>query len=132
MAPIAVGTETDGSLVNPSTRASLYTIKPTYGLVDTTNIIPTSSRYDTADPMGKSVKDVADLLSVLVDHSKTEVSQGGYASAMTTTWNDIRVGTLDPEQWKMSDDFVKPAPQATKQIVRLGSSDSGIAELTFF
>lgn len=118
LAPIAVGTETDGSLVTPSTRASLYTVKPSHGLVDTTNIIPTSARYDTAGPMGKTVKDIADLLEVLVDHNKTEVPQGGYASTMTTTWDDIKVGTLDPKKWRMSDAFVKPVPEATRQIVR--------------
>ena len=67
--------------------------------------------------MGKTVRDVANLLDVLVDHNKTEVPQDGYASAMTTTWNDIKVGTLDPEKWRMSDAFVKPVPEATKQIV---------------
>lgn len=113
-----MGTETDGSLVTPSTRASLYTVKPTHGLVDTTNIIPTSARYDTAGPIGKTVKDVTDLLNVLVDHSKTEVPQGDYASAITTTWDDIKVGTLDPEKWRMNDTFVKPVPEATLQIVR--------------
>ncbi|KAL8937649.1 MAG: hypothetical protein Q9216_004321, partial [Gyalolechia sp. 2 TL-2023] len=119
LAPIAVGTETDGSLVTPSTRASLYTVKPTHGLVDITNIIPTSARYDTAGPMGKTVKDVAELLNVLVNHSKTDVPQGDYASAMTTSWDDIKVGTLDPEKWRMSDEFVKPVPQATKDILEL-------------
>ncbi|KAL8902973.1 MAG: hypothetical protein Q9207_004246 [Kuettlingeria erythrocarpa] len=117
LAPIAVGTETDGSLVTPSTRASLYTVKPTHGLVDTTNIIPTCTHYDTAGPMGKTVKDVADLLNVLVDHSKTEVPQGDYASAMTTSWDDIKVGTLNPEDWRMGDGFVKPVPEATKSIL---------------
>ncbi|KAL8746982.1 MAG: hypothetical protein Q9190_001061 [Brigantiaea leucoxantha] len=117
LAPIAVGTETDGSLVTPSTRASLYTVKPTHGLINTSCIIPTSERYDTAGPMGKTVRDVANLLDVLVDYNKTEVPQDGYASAMTTTWNDIKVGTLDPEKWRMSDAFVKPVPEATKQIV---------------
>lgn len=83
------------------------------------NIIPTSVRYDTAGPMRKRVKDVANLLDVLIDHDKTQVPQGGYASAMTTTWNDIKVGTLDPQKWQMSDGFVKPVPEATKQIVCL-------------
>ncbi|KAL8806995.1 MAG: hypothetical protein Q9182_000976 [Xanthomendoza sp. 2 TL-2023] len=117
LAPIAVGVETDGSLVTPSTRASLYTVKPTHGLVDTANIIPISARYDTAGPMGKTVKDVADLLDVLVDPSKTDIPHGNYASAMTTSWDDVKVGTLDPEQWRMDDTFVKPVPEATKMIV---------------
>ncbi|KAL8808982.1 MAG: hypothetical protein Q9200_003825, partial [Gallowayella weberi] len=77
------------------------------------------ARYDTAGPMGKTVKDVADLLDVLVDPSETEIPHGNYASAMTTSWDDIKVGTLDPEQWRMGDDFVKPVPEATKMILEL-------------
>lgn len=95
----------------------MYTIKPTHGLVSTENVIPTSARYDTAGPMGKTVKDVADLLNVLVNHSKTNVPQNDYASAMTSDWSDIKVGTLDPEKWRMSDSFVKPVPEATAQMV---------------
>lgn len=122
MAPVAVGTETDGSLVMPSTRASLYTLKPSHGLVNMSNIIPISARYDIAGPLGKTVKDVATLLDVLVDHDKTQVPPGGYVSAMATTWNDIKVGTLDPEKWRSSDELVKPVLEATKQIVCLSVS----------
>ncbi|KAL8646443.1 MAG: hypothetical protein Q9226_006854 [Calogaya cf. arnoldii] len=68
-------------------------------------MILTSARYDTAGPMGKTVEDVADLLNVLVDHSTTEVPEGDYASAMTRSWDDVKVGTLDPEKWKMDDAF---------------------------
>lgn len=117
MAPIAVGTENDGSLVMPSIRANLYTIRPSHGLVNMSNIIPCCTRYDTAGPLGKTVKDVANLLDLLVDRDGTEVPLDGYASAMTTTWNDIKVGTLDPQKWRWPDSFVKPVPEATKEIV---------------
>ena len=114
---MSVGTETDGSLVTPSTRASLYTLKLTHGLVSAVNIIPTSARYDTAGPIGKTVKDVADLLTIMVDHPKTVVPLGGYASAMTSDWGDIKVGTLDPDKWRISESFVKPVASATEQMV---------------
>ena len=48
------------------------------------NIISISARYDTAEPMKKTMKNVANFLDVLIDHDKTEVSQNGYASTMTT------------------------------------------------
>ena len=112
-----MGTETDGSLVTPSIRASLYTIKPTHGLVSAVNVIPTSARYDTAGPVGKTVKDVADLLTILVDHSKTDVPLGGYASTMTFDWVDFKVGALDPEKWRISESFVNPVASATAQMV---------------
>ena len=117
LAPIALGTDTIGSLITPAGRASLFTIKPTHGLIDPTNIVPITKRFDTAGPIGKITKDVADLMDVLVDQNKTHVPEGSYASAMVSDWTDIRVGTLNPETWRLSDDFVKPVPEATKQIV---------------
>ena len=50
---MALVTETDDSLVSPATRASLYTFKPSLGLVESDNIMPTSLRYDIAGPFGK-------------------------------------------------------------------------------
>ena len=117
LAPIALGTETIGSLVTPAVRASLFTIKPTHGLVNPTNIVPITARYDTAGPIGKTTRDVADLMDVLVDHDRTHVPQGSYASVMVFDWTDIRVGTLDPETWRLSAAFVKPVTEATKQMV---------------
>ncbi|KAL8823961.1 MAG: hypothetical protein Q9191_005407 [Dirinaria sp. TL-2023a] len=117
LAPIALGTETIGSLVAPATRASLYTIKPTHGLVDPSNIVPITARFDTAGPLGKTAEDIAMLLDILVDHWKTNVPDGSYASAMTTTWSGLKVGTLDPENWQLPGWFVKPVPNATKQIL---------------
>lgn len=117
LAPIALGTETMGSLTTPAIRASVYIIKPTHGLVNQANIVPITARYDTAGPIGKTAKDIADLLDILVDHSKTSVPDGGYASAMVSDWTDIKVGTLDPEKWRWPDTFVKPVPEATKQIL---------------
>lgn len=117
LAPVALGTETIGSLVTPAVRASLYTIKPTHGLVNPANIVPITARYDTAGPLGKTAKDIAMLLDVLVDHSTTNVPDRGYTSAMVADWTDIKVGTLDPEHWRLPDSFVKPVPEATKQIL---------------
>lgn len=69
--------------------------------------------------MGKTVKNGANLLNVLVDHTKTEVPRGDYKLSMTTSWDDIRVGTFDPEKWKMDDGFGRPVSQATRKTERL-------------
>jgi amidase len=61
----AVGTETDGSVVCPSSANSLVGIKPTVGLVSRSGIIPISHSQDTAGPMARTVSDAAILLSVL-------------------------------------------------------------------
>jgi amidase len=65
LAPLAVGTETDGSIVSPSSACGVVGIKPTAGLVSRTGIVPLSLVQDTAGPMARSVADAAAMLSVL-------------------------------------------------------------------
>src|SRR6185503_1911029 len=60
-----IGTETDGSVVCPSSANSLVGIKPTLGLVSRTGIIPIAHSQDTAGPMTRTVADAAILLSAL-------------------------------------------------------------------
>ena len=62
---IAIGTETDGSIVSPSSVNGLVGIKPTVGLWSRSGIIPISKTQDTAGPMARTVKDAAILLGAL-------------------------------------------------------------------
>jgi len=62
---IAVGTETDGSIVSPSNVNSLVGIKPTLGLVSRSGIVPIAHSQDTAGPMARTVEDAAILLGAL-------------------------------------------------------------------
>jgi amidase len=77
---IAIGTETDGSIVSPSSVNGLVGIKPTVGLWSRAGIIPISATQDTAGPMARTVKDAAILLGTLVgidpDDSSTASSRG--------------------------------------------------------
>jgi amidase len=61
----AIGTETDGSVVCPSSANSLVGIKPTVGLVSRFGIIPIAHSQDTAGPMARTVADAATLLGAL-------------------------------------------------------------------
>jgi amidase len=65
LAAAAVGTETDGSIVSPSTSNSLVGIKPTLGLLSRTGIVPIAHSQDTAGPMARTVTDAAVLLAAL-------------------------------------------------------------------
>ncbi|MEP6940769.1 MAG: amidase [Rudaea sp.] len=65
LAAVGVGTETDGSIVCPSTTNSLVGIKPTIGLVSRAGIVPISHSQDTAGPMTRTVADAAVLLGAL-------------------------------------------------------------------
>ncbi|MDP2285617.1 MAG: amidase [Pseudohongiella sp.] len=63
---LAVGTETDGSIICPASNNSLVGIKPTLGLVSRSGIIPIAHSQDTAGPMARSVADAAVLLTAMV------------------------------------------------------------------
>ena len=62
---VAVGTETDGSVVCPSSANGIVGIKPTVGLISRRGIIPIAHSQDTSGPMARSVRDAAILLGVL-------------------------------------------------------------------
>jgi amidase len=62
---VAVGTETDGSIVCPSSVSGVVGIKPTIGLVSRSGIVPISHTQDTAGPIARSVADAAALLVAL-------------------------------------------------------------------
>ncbi len=65
LAAVAIGTETDGSIVCPSSANGIVGIKPTVGLVSRAGIIPISHTQDTAGPMARTVRDAALVLGVL-------------------------------------------------------------------
>ncbi|MDN4052105.1 amidase [Massilia sp. YIM B02763] len=65
LATLAVGTETDGSIVSPASTCGIVGIKPTLGLVSRSGIIPIAHSQDTAGPMTRSVADAALLLAAL-------------------------------------------------------------------
>lgn len=65
LAAIGIGTETDGSIVCPSSVNALVGIKPTVGLVSRTGIVPISHTQDTAGPMTRTVADAATVLAAI-------------------------------------------------------------------
>ena len=78
---LAVGTETDGSIVCPASFNGLVGIKPTVGLVSRSGIIPISAKQDTAGPMARSVADAAALLTVLAGYDPEDPATAPLKSA---------------------------------------------------
>lgn len=72
----AVGTETDGSIVSPSSANGIVGIKPTVGLVSRSGIIPISHSQDTAGPMARTVRDAAILLGALAGADPEDAATG--------------------------------------------------------
>jgi amidase len=109
LAPLAIGTETDGSIICPASLNGVAAIKPTVGSVPTRGVVPISSSQDSPGPMARTVDEVALLLEVLtatsgiVDRARQGVR--GLRLVVATTWRtghpatdqlfDETVGCLD-------------------------------------
>jgi amidase len=72
LVPVAVGTETDGSIICPASMNGIVGIKPTLGLVSRSGIIPISHSQDTAGPLARNVTDAAMLLSVMAGNDPND------------------------------------------------------------
>jgi amidase len=105
LAAATIGTETDGSVVCPSSIAGIVGLKPTVGLIPRTRIIPISVSQDTAGPMARSVADAAALLTVMVgsdasdpDTAPADAHKSDYAAALTgASLKGVRLGALHVE-----------------------------------
>jgi amidase len=87
LAAAAIGTETDGSIVSPSSINGLVGLKPTVGLVSRDGIIPISHSQDTAGPMTRSVADAAAVLDAIAgadhrDAATAEAPTVDYSAAL--------------------------------------------------
>lgn len=97
LAALTIGTETSGSILNPSTANSLVGLKPTVGIISRNGIIPLSHSQDTAGPMCRNVTDVAYLMNAMKGFDKEDVPvTAGCDNALVTE-----------EYWQANDvDFV--------------------------
>ena len=104
-AAAAIGTETDGSVVCPSSINGLVGLKPTLGLVSRTHVVPISHSQDTPGPMARSVRDVATLFSAMIAADPADAATAGagayrrdYAAALSTSaLSGLRIGVIRPQ-----------------------------------
>jgi amidase len=89
LAPLAVGTETDGSIVCPAAANGVVGIKPTIGTVSQRGIVPIAHSQDTAGPLARTVADAALLLSALVDPGVPAAAPGAPEGAA-----GLRIGVV--------------------------------------
>jgi amidase len=129
-AAISVGTETDGSVVCPSSANGLVGIKPTLGLISRAGIIPIAHSQDTAGPMARTVTDAAILLTALagVDSrdSATAASKGHASPDYTKFLNadglkGARIGVMREKFFGFNDSVDALMATAIDDIKRLGA-----------
>jgi amidase len=101
LAPVGIGTETDGSITCPSAMNGVVGLKPTLGLLSGKYIVPIAHSQDTAGPMTPTVKDAAFLLAALVgdtpacDPPSAGCAKSDYTKGLVpTALNGKRIGVL--------------------------------------
>ncbi|MET0308759.1 MAG: amidase [Sphingomonas sp.] len=127
LAAVAVGTETDGSVVCPSAMNGLAGLKPTLGLVSRTHVVPISHSQDTPGPMGRSVKDVAILFSGMIGDDPADPATKGadkyrkdYAVGLSAdALKGVRIGYWKPE---MADDLAARFDKALDELRAAGAT----------
>ena len=77
---VAVGTETDGSIVCPASANGIVGIKPTLGLLSRAGIIPIAHSQDTAGPMTRTVRDAAIMLGAMIGEDPRDSATAGSTS----------------------------------------------------
>lgn len=104
LAPLAIGTETDGSVVCPAAINGIVGLKPTIGLVSRTHIVPISASQDTAGPMARTVRDAAILFGAMIGADPADPvtrdadrHRRDYAAALAgASLRGVRIAVLRP------------------------------------
>ena len=128
LAPLAVGTETDGSIVSPSSACGVVGVKPTAGLVSRTGIVPLSPVQDTAGPMAKSVADAAAMLSVLAAADPDDPAASGLAGSRCHRLHPVsRPGRARRRADRRLAGRLRPGGRRHEGAARRGGADVAVA-----
>jgi amidase len=93
LAPLAIGTETDGSITCPASLNGVAGIKPAVGTVPGEGVVPISSSQDSAGPMARTVRDVAALYDVLTGRDDVlERVKRGFGDARIAVATNLMTG----------------------------------------
>ena len=93
---VAIGTETNGSIVSPSSVNGIVGVKPTVGLVSRAGIIPIAASFDTAGPMTRTVRDAAIVMQVLAGKDERDAA----TAAIPGDFKADFAGALKPDALK--------------------------------
>jgi amidase len=115
--PLSIGTEADGSLVTPASRAALFGMKPTVGTTTMGGVFVISRTFDTLGGMAKTVEDLSHLIENIQDDEVKDGLPGGtYQSFLKKTWSPLRLGFVKPEEWFLPPSLVAPDEGAENQM----------------
>jgi aspartyl-tRNA(Asn)/glutamyl-tRNA(Gln) amidotransferase subunit A len=105
----SIGSDTGGSIRGPAAYCGIVGLKPTYGLVSRSGVVPLSWSFDHVGPMTRTVRDCAILLDAIAgfdhaDPTSATATPPGYAAALDAAPEPLTIGVVAPE----ADDLVTP------------------------
>jgi aspartyl-tRNA(Asn)/glutamyl-tRNA(Gln) amidotransferase subunit A len=97
--PVAIGTDTGGSVRNPASMCGVAGMKPTYGVVSRRGVIPLAYSLDHVGPLTRTVRDNALMLDLMAGHDPLDPgsvprSAGGYAAVLDRGVKGLRIGVI--------------------------------------
>ncbi|KAI1127061.1 amidase signature domain-containing protein [Nemania abortiva] len=118
--PVALGSEVDGSLTQPSARAALYALKPTIGATELGGVFAVSEEFDALGAMAKSVLDLALMTELVLNpEARAKLPKDGYQSYLRKDFAGLKVGFVDPEQWRWPDNVQPQKGNSREQMLRI-------------
>lgn len=142
---ISLGSDTGGSIRQPASFNGLVGLKPTYGRVSRYGLIAFASSLDQIGPMGKSVEDVALMLSVIegydeMDTTSYEIESSNYFEEMNKDIKGLKIGIpkeyfeyeLKPEFKKVFDESIEKFKSLGAEIVNISLPHTEYAAPTYY
>jgi aspartyl-tRNA(Asn)/glutamyl-tRNA(Gln) amidotransferase subunit A len=132
--PLAVGTDTGGSIAIPSSMCGIVGVKPTYGRVSRHGVMPMAWTLDHVGPMTRSVRDAAAALSVMAGHDHNDPTSlaapvEDYAGHLDGDVTGLRVGV--PSDWFFDPCHPQVASTVRAAVDRLVSAGACAEPVTF-
>ena len=131
----AIGTDTGGSIRQPASYCGIVGLKPTYGRVSTSGVIPLSWSLDHVGPMTRSVKDAALMLQAIAGYNRDDPTTidapvPDYTDRISASTDSLRVGLPRAYFWDQLDPEIELTMEAALAILkRMTGSQQEMAPL---
>ncbi len=109
MIPIALGTQTNGSVIRPASFCGLYALKPTNGLFPTDGVLEEAATFDTVGIFARSLEDVALVAQVLAKGGEKASAHPDYRRSAREPLAEARFAFVKTLAWPFAEDSTKTA-----------------------
>lgn len=126
--PVALGTQTAGSVIRPASFCGIVGFKPTFGAIDRNGVFPISPTLDTVGLLSRNIADIAVVFDVVRTSSSRREAQRSQGSdrRVEATKKSTRIGFARPVEWEQADASTRSSIDALK--LRLMDSDIEVVE----